>query len=112
MAPVAKNGRLASWLRTLRFGKAEAAPGTITDFSDLAAPRIRNGDQHPRSPGARAIRASADLGAPLTATETDSAPPLELGEAMAVASPTLASAPLQPAPARRLRLRPPPLRRR
>jgi hypothetical protein len=108
VAPVAKSGRLASWLRTLRFGKAEAAPGTITDFSDLAAPRIRNGDQHPDAPSRPPIRASADLGAPLTAHETDSAPPLELGEAMAVASPTPASAPVQPAPAPSLRFAPPP----
>jgi len=107
-APVAKSGKLASWLRTLRFGKSEPAPGTITDFSDLAAPRIRNGDQHPDAPVRAPIRASEDLGAPLTESEPVAAAPLELGESMAVIAPVNAPAPNAPAPAPSLRFAPPP----
>lgn len=97
VAPAAKSGKLAGWLRTLRFGKADAAPGTITDFSDLAAPRIRNGDQHPDAPARAPIRASADLGAPLDAGEPvpteDADAPLELGADMTLASPVADVAP-------------------
>ena len=86
-----KSSKLAGWLRTLRFGKSEPAPGTITDFADLAAPRIRNGDQHPDAPVRAPIRASADLGAPLDTIEPvmpeAGAAPLELGEDMAFAPP-------------------------
>lgn len=106
IAPPARSGKLAGWLRTLRFGKADATPGTITDFSDLAAPRIRNGDQHPDAPVRAPIRASADLGAPLDTVETVMAEPavapLELGADMAFAPP------LASAPAPSLRFAPPP----
>lgn len=113
VAPAAKSGKLAGWLRTLRFGKADAAPGTITDFSDLAAPRIRNGDQHPDAPVRAPIRASADLGAPLVEREPEAATPLELGESMAVTPPVIeppmaAPEPMQPVPAPSLRFAPPP----
>lgn len=113
VAPAAKSGKLAGWLRTLRFGKADAAPGTITDFSDLAAPRIRNGDQHPDAPVRAPIRASADLGAPLIEREAAPAAPLELGESMAVTPPVFtppmaAPEPIQPVPAPSLRFAPPP----
>lgn len=113
VAPAAKSGKLAGWLRTLRFGKADAAPGTITDFSDLAAPRIRNGDQHPDAPVRAPIRASADLGAPLVEREPEVAQPLELGESMAVTPPVVtppmaAPEPMQPVPAPSLRFAPPP----
>ncbi len=106
IAPAAKSGKLAGWLRTLRFGKAEAAPGTITDFSDLAPVRIRNGDQHPDAPVRAPIRASEDLGAPLDAPEAAmpviAPPPLELGVDMTLA------APAADAPAPSLRFAPPP----
>lgn len=114
VAPAAKSGKLAGWLRTLRFGKADAAPGTITDFSDLAAPRIRNGDQHPDAPVRAPIRASADLGAPLVEPEAAPADPLELGESMAMTPPVVmppmaGPEPVQPVPAPSLRFAPPPL---
>ncbi|WAC24704.1 hypothetical protein [Blastomonas sp. SL216] len=106
IAPAAKSGKLAGWLRTLRFGKAEAAPGTITDFSDLAPVRIRNGDQHPDAPVRAPIRASEDLGEPLDAPEAAmpviAPPPLELGSDMAFAAPAV------DAPAPSLRFAPPP----
>lgn len=85
VAPASKGGKLAGWLRTLRFGKSEPAAGTITDFSDLAPVRIRNGDQHPDAPVRAPIRASSDLDEPLLARDTPEAAPLELGEDMKVA---------------------------
>lgn len=121
IAPAPKSGKLAGWLRTLRFGKADAVPGTISDFGDLGPKRIRNGDHHPDAPVRAPIRASADLGAPLDAPEpampaasappiTMSPPPLELGDELAYlppAAPEPEVAP-EPVPAPSLRFAPPP----
>lgn len=85
VAPASKGGKLAGWLRSLRFGKSEAAPGTITDFSDLAPVRIRNGDQHPDAPVRAPIRASSDLNEPVKAGDMPAAVPLELGMDMTIA---------------------------
>lgn len=84
VAPASKGGKLAGWLRTLRFGKSEPAPGAITDFADLAPVRIRNGDQHPDAPVRAPIRASSDLNNPIMASDAPDAAPLELGEDMKV----------------------------
>lgn len=89
-AAVGKGGKLAGWLRTLRFGKSEPAEGTVTDFADINRLRIRNGDQHPDAPARAPIRASSDLAEPQEislpmAAETPAAAPLELGEDMAFA---------------------------
>lgn len=59
--------RLAGWVRTLRFGKVEAAEDVVTDFVDLNRLRIRNADQHPDAPVRAPILASSDLAAPLDA---------------------------------------------
>lgn len=72
-APVAGGSKLGGWLRTLRFGKAAAAPGEITDFADLARTRIRNNDQHPDAPARPPILASSDLGEPIEAVARDHA---------------------------------------
>ncbi|GGB67073.1 hypothetical protein [Blastomonas aquatica] len=76
-----KGSRLAGWLRTLRFGKAEVSEGEITEFADLSRLRIRNGDQHPDAPVRAPIMASSDLGAPLDRLPplTDPAPLTESG---------------------------------
>jgi hypothetical protein len=113
VAPAAKSGRLAGWLRTLRFGKSEPAPGTITDFADLAPPvRIRNGDQHPDAPVRAPIRASSDLQAPDATAESADAAPLELGEEMTFSpAPAPAESAVEPEPvfAPSLRFAPPPV---
>lgn len=92
--------KFAGWLRTLRFGKAEAAEGEVTDFADVARLRMRNGDHHPDAPARAPILASSDLGAPLdapaervpeiampTAAQDDQAAPFDLDASMAVSPP-------------------------
>lgn len=108
-AATAKSGKLAGWLRTLRFGKSEAPAGTVTDFSDLNRLRIRNGDQHPDAPVRAPIRASSDLAelsldvAPFGAKPATRLP-LELGDDLAFTAPSarqdiaVATASLQLAP--------------
>lgn len=96
--------KLAGWLRTLRFGKAEPTEGEVTDFSELGRLRMRTGDQHPDAPVRAPIMASSDLGAPLDALPAADAPiaePLALDADMAVAPPE----PSLPPPA--LRFAPP-----
>ncbi len=94
-----KGGKLAGWLRTLRFGKSEPAAGTVTDFADINRLRIRNGDQHPDAPVRSPILASSDLAEPTApampmaaelASAAAAAMPLELGEDMAFAAPSAA----------------------
>lgn len=89
--------KLAGWLRTLRFGKTGAAPGTVTNFADIPRNRIRAEDQHLDAPIRAPILASSDLGEPLDSPSGDRAPmqavppyavpnpPFHLGEHMAVA---------------------------
>ncbi|WP_033924840.1 hypothetical protein [Sphingomonas sp. 35-24ZXX] len=115
----AKGGKLAGWLRTLRFGKSEPAPGTITDFADLNRLRIRNGDQHPDAPVRAPILASSDLIEPQApalpiVAEANVAAPFELGEELAFEAPAMDSAaidtgvePVVPAPS--VRFAPPTL---
>ena len=91
-----KGGKLAGWLRTLRFGKSEPAAGTVTDFADINRLRIRNGDQHPDAPMRSPILASSDLGEPDVppspmAADQNAPMPLELGEDMAFGAPVPAS---------------------
>jgi hypothetical protein len=101
--------KLAGWLRTLRFGKTEAAQGEVTDFADINRLRIRNGDQHPDAPVRAPIMASSDLGAPLdvpladtmlppaTAPFQDEQPmPLQLDASMAFAPPVATAAEPEP----------------
>jgi hypothetical protein len=112
VAPAAKSGRLAGWLRTLRFGKSEPAPGTITDFADLAPPVRIRGDQHPDAPVRAPIRASSDLQAPDAAVESADSVPLELGEEMTLApaqAPAESAVEPEPAYAPSLRFAPPPV---
>lgn len=93
--------KLTGWLRTLRFGKAEADADEITDFADLSRLRMRMGDQHPDAPVRAPIRANSDLGAPFDspsdttepaaidteeAAKTDRAP-LDLDAGMTIAPP-------------------------
>lgn len=86
-----KSGKLAGWLRTLRFGKSEPDEGTVTDFADINRLRIRNGHHHPDAPIRAPILASSDLAdadvdaTPLVA-RPNAAQPLELGEDMAFAA--------------------------
>jgi hypothetical protein len=56
--------RLAGWLRTLRFGKAETQEEEVTDFADLNRLRMRMADQHPDAPVRAPIMANSDLGVP------------------------------------------------
>lgn len=109
--------KLAGWLRTLRFGKAEAAEGEVTDFADLSRLRVRSADVHPDAPVRAPIMASSDLGGPIeTATdrptsEASMAPaplafakePFDLEASMAFAPPE----PAMPAPEPSLRFAPP-----
>lgn len=103
--------RLAGWLRTLRFGKAEAEEDVVTDFADLGRLRMRMGDQHPDAPVRAPIMANSDLGAPFDSpadlpeaptavADREQAPerrPLDLDASMAFA-PAAESEP-EPAPA-------------
>lgn len=82
--------KLAGWLRTLRFGKTEAAEGEITDFAELGRMRMRTGDQHPDAPVRAPIMASSDLGEPLDAPPAPVMPeaePLALDADMAIVPP-------------------------
>ncbi|WP_017671471.1 hypothetical protein [Blastomonas sp. AAP53] len=109
-----KSGKLAGWLRTLRFGKSEPTPGTVTDFSDLSRLRIRNGDQHPDAPARAPIRASSDLGDALNEAQAAAKPvpasmPLELDAAMTFAAPAQDPEPAAQEPAPLLRFGAPPI---
>lgn len=114
--------RLAGWLRTLRFGKSEAAEDEVSDFADLKRLRIRNADQHPDAPVRAPIMASSDLDAEVASepdmalpaaasaqpAESDpEAKPLDLDASMAFAPPAFAEpAPAEPAPAPSFRFAP------
>ncbi|MCO5793732.1 MAG: hypothetical protein HEQ21_13000 [Blastomonas sp.] len=114
--------RLAGWLRTLRFGKSEAAEDEVSDFADLKRLRIRNADQHPDAPVRAPIMASSDLDAEVasepdlaspaaaSAQSAESNPepmPLDLDASMAFAPPASAEpAPAEPAPAPSFRFAP------
>ena len=109
--------KLAGWLRTLRFGKTEAAEGEVTDFSDLRRLRMRTADGHPDAPVRAPIMASSDLGGPIDATEDRATPeaamaptplafenePFDLEASMAFAPPE----PTMPMGAPTLRFAPP-----
>lgn len=56
--------KLAGWIRTLRFGKAETREDEVTDFADLNRLRMRMADQHPDAPVRAPIMANSDLGVP------------------------------------------------
>jgi hypothetical protein len=113
--------KLAGWLRTLRFGKAEADDNEVTDFADLNRLRMRIGDQHPDAPVRAPIMANSDLGVPFdsptepaedttTATvndEGDAAPPLDLDASMTFAPPADAAKAAPPLREPALRFSPP-----
>lgn len=114
--------RLAGWLRTLRFGKSEAAEDEVSDFADLKRLRIRNADHHPDAPVRAPIMASSDLDAEVASepdialpaaassqpAESDpEAKPLDLDASMAFAPPAFAEpVPAEPAPAPSFRFAP------
>lgn len=87
--------KLAGWLKSLRFGKADADETEVTDFGDLNRMRMRMGDQHPDAPVRAPIMANSDLGAPFD-SPPETAQPLPLEEPVASDAPIDAGADEQP----------------